>query len=229
MGRRLAGPSQWEPAAGPAAPTPPGVAPLRPGGDDPGRAGCVPLPDDREPPLPPLALDAALALAVAVAALLATTGLLFLYHALNYPPITLGVPLAVALYTAAAQGHLRLLVVLVSAMASVTLAWRGVIESEPVVPLVEDLIREVALLAAVLRLGETVRSRRPATGVPACGARGWRWPWRASSRRGWRGECCWTAAWSPSPSRWHWPAAPWPWPWACGACSPHEHAGHRKG
>jgi len=151
-------------------------------------------------PLPPLALDAALALAVAVAALLAmvgrveeggrppdarstvlalgvaglvmvrrrwplpvllaTSGLLFLYHALNYPPITLGVPLAVALYTAAAQGHLRLLVVLVSAMASVTLAWRGVIESEPVVPLVEDLIREVALLAAVLLLGETVRSRR---------------------------------------------------------------------
>jgi signal transduction histidine kinase len=151
--------------------------------------------------IPPLALDAALAAAVAVAisfaigaeqepdskhpdalayllgvaiaapllvrrrwpfgVLLASTGVAMIYHALDYPAIGLALPLAVALFTAAAAGYLVPAAILMIALHLGAAWYRAREEDEPLVQVIGGgTIEDFVLVVAVLLLAETLRTRR---------------------------------------------------------------------
>jgi signal transduction histidine kinase len=151
--------------------------------------------------IPPLALDAALAAAVAVAisfaigaeqepdskhpdalayllgvaiaapllvrrrwpfgVLLASTGVAMIYHALDYPAIGLALPLAVALFTAAAAGYLVAAAILMIALHLGAAWYRAREEDEPLVQVIGGgTIEDFVLVVAVLLLAETLRTRR---------------------------------------------------------------------
>lgn len=98
--------------------------------------------------------------------LLLSLGALALYHLLGYPNIGLGVPLAVALYSAAEQRRLRwpvtIALSLLFLLFTATVAASFVRDSDDnIVSLfVYTLAPEVALMAAVIALGDGARSRR---------------------------------------------------------------------
>ena len=92
--------------------------------------------------------------------LIASSTILFLYYSLNYPGIPPAVPLAVALYTAVAAGHLRWGLP-ISAFFIVTGMVVVVIRKhEPFLPTLIQMGDQAALLAVVLLLGEAIRNRR---------------------------------------------------------------------
>lgn len=92
---------------------------------------------------------------------LASAVLLIAYHALEYPAIGLALPLAPALYTAAATGHVKAVIVVITALELWALAWRVLGEGESLVSAIfSQTLFEVALVAAVLLLAEALRSRR---------------------------------------------------------------------
>lgn len=95
-----------------------------------------------------------------LAVLLATTVLLFTYYTVGYPGIEPALPLSVALYTAAAAGYLRwsLSVAGLYAIAGILVEWLHF--GEPLLPLLNTMAEQVALLGVVSLFGETVRSRR---------------------------------------------------------------------
>jgi signal transduction histidine kinase len=150
--------------------------------------------------LPPLAVDAALAVVVAVAngiaiageqeaaakdpdalayalgaaiaapllfrrrwplgVLLASSVALLVYYAFDYPPLGLAVPLAAALYFAAAAGHLWPGVIVVVALELLGAGFRAFGEHEAFSTIATDTVADAALVVAVLLLAETLRTRR---------------------------------------------------------------------
>jgi serine phosphatase RsbU (regulator of sigma subunit) len=96
-----------------------------------------------------------------VAVLLTSFVALTVYYSLDYPGISAAVPLAVALYTAVAAGHLRwsLGVAAWYLVGGFVVAVFVDVESS-LIPTLNDLVRDGALLLAVLLFGSAVRSHR---------------------------------------------------------------------
>jgi class 3 adenylate cyclase len=95
-----------------------------------------------------------------VAVLLVSAATLQVYYLLDYTGIRPAVPLAVALATAWAAGHLRWSLLIAAWFAGAPLLFRTLVESEPVRQVLNDSVPDVVLIAAVLLLGEAVRTRR---------------------------------------------------------------------
>lgn len=83
------------------------------------------------------------------------------YYPLNYPGISPAVPLAVALYTAAASGHLRWSLGVSAWYLAAELVFGAALGSpRPLAPALNDILGDGSLLAAVLLFGEAIRSHR---------------------------------------------------------------------
>jgi class 3 adenylate cyclase len=96
-----------------------------------------------------------------VGVLVASFAALQLYYVLDYPGISAAVPLAVALYTAGAAGHLRwALLVAAVAVGGATVFLLFVNRASPVLLVLSELLRDAALWLAILLLGDAVHSRR---------------------------------------------------------------------
>jgi class 3 adenylate cyclase len=95
---------------------------------------------------------------LAVLALSAAT--LQLYYQLGYPGIFPAVPLSVALATAWAAGHQRWALLVAAWYGAGPLIFRIWADPEPLPQILNDSVPDLALFAAVLLLGEAVRSRR---------------------------------------------------------------------
>jgi serine phosphatase RsbU (regulator of sigma subunit) len=95
-----------------------------------------------------------------VGVLVASVVTLQVYYIANYPGILPAVPLAVALYTAAAAGHLRWSLAVAAWYWIVPLLFAAFGGLGPLVPALNELVRDGALLAAILLLGDAVRSHR---------------------------------------------------------------------
>jgi class 3 adenylate cyclase len=97
-----------------------------------------------------------------LAVLLASAAILQLYYQLDYPGIYPAVPLSVALATAWAGGH-RLWSLLIAgffALAGVGVGYQTLVPHQPAVQVLGDVTRDTVLFAAVLLLGEAIRTRR---------------------------------------------------------------------
>ena len=95
-----------------------------------------------------------------VGVLVASVVTLQVYHLADYPGISAAVPLAVALYTAAAAGRLRWSLGVAALYLTGLLLYALVWYPGPPGPVLNELVRDGALLAAVLLFGDAVRSRR---------------------------------------------------------------------
>jgi class 3 adenylate cyclase len=97
-----------------------------------------------------------------LAVLLASAVILQLYYQLDYPGIYPAVPLSVALATAWAAGHRRwsLLVAGLFAAAGIGVGYQILAPHQPALQVLGDVTRDIVLFAAVLLLGEAVRTRR---------------------------------------------------------------------
>jgi class 3 adenylate cyclase len=123
-----------------------------------------------QPGRPPDALAYLLGLTIAglvlvrrrwpVAVLLASAAALQLYYVLDYAGIRPAVPLSVALATAWAAGHPRWSLAVAAWFGGAPLLFRTLIDPEPLRQVLDDTVPDVVLLAAVLVLGEAIRSRR---------------------------------------------------------------------
>ena len=93
--------------------------------------------------------------------LLVSFATLQLYYVLDYPGISAAVPLAVALYTAGAAGHLRwALLVAAVAVGGASVFLLFVNRQSPVLVVLSELLRDASLWLAILLLGDAVHSRR---------------------------------------------------------------------
>jgi class 3 adenylate cyclase len=95
-----------------------------------------------------------------VGVLMASFVTLQLYYVLDYPGISSAVPLAVALYTAGAAGHLRWALLVAAVAVGGGIVFLLFVNREPVLPVLSELVREVSLWLAILLLGDAVHSRR---------------------------------------------------------------------
>ncbi|MEU5841765.1 sensor histidine kinase [Rhodococcus sp. NPDC047139] len=95
-----------------------------------------------------------------VAVLLFTASVLVAYYSLSLPPIGLAVPLAVALYSAAEQKHVRLAVGVAVASVVLSTSVRWTEGDDLAYVLGFEVGGQVGLMAAVIALGDSVRSRR---------------------------------------------------------------------
>jgi class 3 adenylate cyclase len=95
-----------------------------------------------------------------VAVLVASVTTLQAYYLLNYPGMSAALPLAVALYTAGAAGYLRWALLVAAWFVAGPLLFRLVVDPEPALPVLGDLLRDAALWLAILLLGDAVHSRR---------------------------------------------------------------------
>jgi class 3 adenylate cyclase len=95
-----------------------------------------------------------------VAVLLVSAATVQVYYLLDYPGIRPAVPLAVALATAWAAGHQRWSLLVVAWFAGAPLLFRTLVDPEPLPRVLNDSVPDVVLFAAVLLLGEAVRTRR---------------------------------------------------------------------
>jgi serine phosphatase RsbU (regulator of sigma subunit) len=95
-----------------------------------------------------------------VGVLVASVVTLQAYHFAGYPGISAAVPLAVALYTVAASGHLRWALAVSAVYLAGLLLYAVLGYSGPPGPILNELVRDGALLAAVLLFGDAVRSHR---------------------------------------------------------------------
>jgi class 3 adenylate cyclase len=98
-----------------------------------------------------------------VAVLVASFAALQVYYMLNYPGISAAVPLAVALYTAGAAGYLRWALLVAAWFVAGPLVFRLLVDPEPVLLVLTEVVREVSLWLAILLLGDAVHSRRTLT------------------------------------------------------------------
>jgi class 3 adenylate cyclase len=94
-----------------------------------------------------------------LAVLLVSAATLQLYYVLDFPGIFPAVPLAVALFTAWAAGHRRWSLAVTGWFVATPVAFRTLVAKEPLLPVLSDAVRDAALFAAVLLLGEAVRAR----------------------------------------------------------------------
>jgi class 3 adenylate cyclase len=92
--------------------------------------------------------------------LVASAVVLQAYYVVGLPGIFPAVPLSVALATAWAAGHRRWPLLVVAWFVVIPVAYRLLGPREPVLPVLGDATRDVAMFAAVLLLGEAVRTRR---------------------------------------------------------------------
>jgi class 3 adenylate cyclase len=99
-----------------------------------------------------------------VAVLMASFAILELYYALDYPGISAAVPLAVALYTAGAAGHLRWALLVPTVAVGGALGFLLFVDQAPVLPVVGEVVRDASLWLATLLLGDAVHSRRALAG-----------------------------------------------------------------
>jgi class 3 adenylate cyclase len=95
-----------------------------------------------------------------VAVLLVSAATVQVYYLLDYPGIRPAVPLAVALATAWAAGHQRWSLLVVAWFAGAPLLFRTLVDPEPLPLVLNDSVPDMVLFAAVLLLGEAVRTRR---------------------------------------------------------------------
>jgi len=95
-----------------------------------------------------------------VGVLVASFVTLQVYYFANYPGILPAVPLAVALYTAAAAGYLRWSLAVAAWYWVIPLLFAAFGVLGPPVPALNELVRDGSLLAAVLLLGGAGRSHR---------------------------------------------------------------------
>jgi hypothetical protein len=98
-----------------------------------------------------------------VAVLVGSFAALQVYYVLDYPGISAAVPLAVALYTAGAAGYLRWALLVAAWFVAGPLIFRLLVDPEPVLLVLSEVVREVSLWLAILLLGDAVRSRRVLT------------------------------------------------------------------
>jgi class 3 adenylate cyclase len=97
-----------------------------------------------------------------LAVLLASAVVLEVYYQLDYPGIYPAVPLSVALAAAWAAGH-RLWSLLVAGLfvaTGVGVGYQTLAPNQPALQVLGDITRDTVLFAAVLLLGEAVRTRR---------------------------------------------------------------------
>jgi class 3 adenylate cyclase len=97
-----------------------------------------------------------------LAVLLASAVVLEVYYQLDYPGIYPAVPLSVALAAAWAAGH-RLWSLLVAGLFMATgvgVGYQTLAPNQPALQVLGDITRDTVLFAAVLLLGEAVRTRR---------------------------------------------------------------------
>jgi len=96
-----------------------------------------------------------------VGALVCSALILQLYFTVNYPAITVAVPLAIATYSAAVAGHARAAATIAGGLELLGFLYRTRIENESLVSALGiGTVTDVALLACVILLAELVRSRR---------------------------------------------------------------------
>jgi hypothetical protein len=95
-----------------------------------------------------------------LAVLLASVATLQVYYFLNYPGIFPAVPLAVALCTAWTAGHRGWALLVAAWFLGGPIAYRTLAERTPLLRVLGDELPDAALLAAVLLLGEAIRTRR---------------------------------------------------------------------
>jgi hypothetical protein len=95
-----------------------------------------------------------------VGVLVASVVTLQVYYLLNYPGMLAAVPLAVALYTAAAAGYVRWAVVIAAWYWVPPLFFAAFGYLGPVVSAFDQLARDGAILLAVLLFGDAVRTHR---------------------------------------------------------------------
>ncbi len=123
-------------------------------------------PDAQTPDLLAYALGWAIAALVLVrrrwprAVLVASYVILQTYFVLDYPGISAALPLAVAMYTAAAAGHLRWSLLIAAWFVVGPIVFRIFVDPEPALPVLGEVTRDASLWLATLFLGDAVRSRR---------------------------------------------------------------------
>lgn len=93
-------------------------------------------------------------------ALMATAVGIIGYYTADYPPVGLALPVAAALYSAAEQGRLKLSVLVAAALFVGSTAYRIYEGQDPGYVLAFESPWSIALMAAVIALGDGVRSRR---------------------------------------------------------------------
>lgn len=97
----------------------------------------------------------------ALGTLLASAAIIFAYHAFDYPAVGLAVPLAVALFTAAYAGRVWAAAAVALGLQLMGLGARALEEDEALISVIgTGTVGDVALMAVVLLLGETLRTRR---------------------------------------------------------------------
>ena len=92
--------------------------------------------------------------------LIVSTAILLLYYSLTYPGIPPALPLAVALYTAVAAGHLRWGLPISGFFIVAGIVVVVIRKHEPFLPVLIQMANQAALFAVVLLLGEAIRNRR---------------------------------------------------------------------
>jgi class 3 adenylate cyclase len=95
-----------------------------------------------------------------VAVLLASAATLQLYNLQDNPGLFAAVPLSVALATAWAAGHRVWALAVAVWVGGTPLIWFSLFQRDYLSQALRDIVPDLALLAAVLLLGEAVRSRR---------------------------------------------------------------------
>jgi adenylate cyclase len=95
-----------------------------------------------------------------LAVLVASSATLQIYYLLDYPDISAAVPLAVALYTVGAAGHLRQGLLIAGSFVAGAIAFLVFVSQEPVLSVLGVLVDEATLWLAILLFGDAVHSRR---------------------------------------------------------------------
>jgi signal transduction histidine kinase len=90
-----------------------------------------------------------------------SVGVLFVYYGLDYPAFSPAVPLAAAAYFAAVAGHIVAASAVLAGVVISGAGWQTLGEGSSLASVLgKNTLTDAALFAAVLLLGETVRSRR---------------------------------------------------------------------
>jgi class 3 adenylate cyclase len=95
-----------------------------------------------------------------LAVLAASFAALQLYYMFDYPRISAAVPLAVALYTAGAAGHLRWALVIAGWFVAGPIVVRIFLDPEPALPVLGEVVQSASLWLAILLLGALTREHR---------------------------------------------------------------------